>query len=300
MRSARWRHGGSRPALQRSPFVGTEALAQGALNRYQLRRYYRPLMPNVYLDREFEPTLRQRTVAAWLWSHREAVIAGAAASAMLGAKWIDDDVPVELIWRNARSPSGVVTRHDLLLSNEFERVDGIPVTTAERTAFDLGRRFSLGSAVARLDALAAATRFKTSAVEELARAHRHTRGLRRLERALALMDAGAESPKETWLRLLVIRDGYPRPRTQIPVAGPDGWPMFYLDMGWEDLRLALEYDGGQHWNGPIRVAYDLKRAEYIQDSGWSVIRVTKGHHPVDVLARLRRAWNRATVRSATR
>lgn len=289
---AQW-HGGR-------PFIGTEALTAGMLNRYQLRRYYRPLMPNVYLDKEIESSLRQRTVAAWLWSRREAVIAGAAASAMLGAKWIDDDVPVELIWRNARSPSGVVTRDDFLLPNEFKQLDGLPVTTPERTAFDLGRRGSLGAAVARLDALASSTGLKTSAVEELAREHRRARGLRRLEKALELMDAGAESPKETWLRLLVIRDGYPRPRTQIPIAGADGRPLFYLDMGWEDLMLALEYDGGQHWNDSIRVAYDLKRAEYIQDLGWTVIRVTKGHHPVDVLARLRRAWNRATSGSTTR
>lgn len=127
---AQW-HGGR-------PFIGTEALTAGMLNRYQLRRYYRPLMPNVYLDKEIESSLRQRTVAAWLWSRREAVIAGAAASEMLGAKWIDDDVPVELIWRNARSPSGVVTRDDFLLPNEFKQLDGLPVTTPERTAFDWG------------------------------------------------------------------------------------------------------------------------------------------------------------------
>ncbi len=31
------------------------------------------------------------------------------------------------------------------------------------------------------------------------------------------MDAGAQSPKETWLRLLLIDAGFPRPQTQIPV-----------------------------------------------------------------------------------
>ncbi|RAV14023.1 hypothetical protein DQP55_09275 [Mycolicibacterium sp. GF69] len=276
------------------PFIGTEALAAGRLNRHQLRRYHRALMPNVYLDKRIEPSLWQRTVAAWLWSRREAVVAGLSASAIHGAKWVDDDEPVELIWRNARSPSGVVTRYDLLLPNEFERHDGIPVTTPERTAFDLGRRGSLGMAVARLDALAAATGLKAPVVEELAREHRRARGLRQLEQALDLMDSGAESPKETWLRLLVIRDGYPRPRTQIPIPGPDGWPRYYLDMGWEAITLALEYDGGQHWDDPKRVAYDIKRAEYIHDVGWTVVRVTKGHHPSDVLARLRRAWKRAT------
>src|SRR5258705_11484958 len=107
------------------PFVGSEALAAGEISRHELRKYYRSIVPNVYLDKRVQPSLRQRTVAAWLWSHREAVIAGAAASAMHGAKWVDDNAPVELIWRNARAPQGVVTRDELLLSDEFATLDGL-------------------------------------------------------------------------------------------------------------------------------------------------------------------------------
>jgi very-short-patch-repair endonuclease len=107
------------------------------------------------------------------------------------------------------------------------------------------------------------------------------------------MDNGAESPKETWLRLLAIRAGYPRPQTQIPVARPDGCN-YYLDVGWGQLMLALEYDGGQHWHNSKRIAYDIKRAEYLHDVGWQVVRVMKEHRAPDVLSRLRRAWERAT------
>ena len=276
------------------PFIASEALASGALNRYELPRYYRAITPNVYLDKRVEPSLRQRTVAAWLWSHRECAISGLAASALHGAKWVDDDSAVELIWRNARAPAGIVTRDDLLLDDEFQMIDGMRVTTPERTAFDLGRRGRVGAAVARLDARAAATGFKVDAIEELAGRHAHTRGLRQLETVLDLVDAGAESPKETWLRLLAIRAGYPRPRTQIPILGPDGWPLYYLDMGWEDIMLALEYDGGQHWDDPGSVAYDIQRSEYIHDLGWNVVRVMKRHHSADVLRRLARAWDKAS------
>jgi very-short-patch-repair endonuclease len=276
------------------PFLGSSALASGALTRFQLRRYYRPIMPNVYLDRQIEPSLRQRTVAAYLWSGREAVVAGLAAAAAHGSKWVDDDTTVELIWKNARAPRGVVTRDDLLLPGEFEWRGGVPVTTPTRTAFDLGRRGRLGTVVARLDALAAATRFKPCDVLDLASRHRHTRGLRQFESALDQMDPGAESPKETWLRLLVIRAGYPRPRTQIPVPKPDGLGYYYLDMGWEDIMLTLEYDGGQHWDNPKRVAYDINRAEYVHDVGWNVVRVMKEHRAADVLSRLRRAWSKTT------
>ncbi|MBV9319725.1 MAG: hypothetical protein JO106_07400 [Mycobacterium sp.] len=62
--------------------------------------------PNVYLPTQVQPSLEQRIVAAWRWSHREGTIAGAAAAAVHGTKWIDDDISIELIYPNARPPRG--------------------------------------------------------------------------------------------------------------------------------------------------------------------------------------------------
>lgn len=278
------------------PFIGSEVLAAGALSRHELRTYYAAIMPNVYLDRRAQPTLRHRTFAAWLWSHRQAVIAGAAASALHGAKWVDDVVPIELIWPNARAPHGVRTRDDLLLDGEIQRCQGLVLTTPERTAFDLGRRGPLGQAVARLDALANATHFKIEDVTELAARHRHTRGLRQLEAALELVDAGAQSPKETWLRLLLINAGFPWPQTQVPVLGPDGYPKYFLDMGWQQLMLTVEYDGDQHRTSREQFVKDAERLEYIQSIGWTHIRVLAEQRGYDVIRRVKQAWNTLTRR----
>ena len=294
---ARCQHADMNDGIQ--PFIGSEALATGDLSRHELRRYYRAIVPNVYLDKRVEPSLRQRTTAAWLWSHREAVIAGAAASAMHGSRWVDQTAPIELIWRNARTPRRVVTRDELLLDGEFQTVDGLTVTTPERTAFDLGRRGTLDRAVANLDALAAATDFKVADVEELVARHRHTRGLRQLDAALDLVDGGAQSPKETWLRLLLIRAGFPRPRTQIPVLGADGFPRYFLDMGWEDIMVAVEYEGEQHWTDPAQYVWDVDRQEYIDRVGWTVVRVVARHRPSDVIRRLRRAWDDCSAPAKT-
>jgi very-short-patch-repair endonuclease len=278
----------------KQPFIGSEALASGVLTRHELRRYYRAILPNVYLDKRVQPSLHQRSVGAWLWSGRRAVVAGLAASALHGTKWIDDDVPVELIWRNARVPLGVVSRDDSILEEEIQKLDGLAVTSPERTAFDIGRRDRLDDAVARLDALARATGFKASAVQDLGARHRHTRGLRRLEKVLDLVDGGAESPKETWLRLLAIRAGYPRPRTQIPVLSPDGRRWYFLDMGWEDIKLAAEYDGDQHRTTRERFAYEIERAEDIHELGWTVVKVVARHQGASVMRRLERAWEACT------
>jgi very-short-patch-repair endonuclease len=278
------------------PFVGSEALAAGTISWYELGKYYRAIMPNIYLDKRVQPTLKQRISAAWLWSGRKAVIAGAAASALHGAKWVDPDAVVELIWRNARAPTGVQTRDELLLDGEAERLAGLSATTIERTAFDLGRRGTLGQAIARLDALANAADFKVNDVMELADRHPGTRGLRQLERALDLVDSGAQSPKETWLRLVLINGGFPRPSTQIPVLGADGYPRYFLDMGWEDLKLAVEYDGEQHRVSRYQFVKDVERLEYIQRIGWTHIRVLAGHRECDVIRRVGQAFNTLTLR----
>ncbi|WP_292974791.1 DUF559 domain-containing protein [Mycobacterium sp.] len=282
------------------PFVGSEALDAEVLTRYELRRFYRAIMPNVYIDKRAELTLSRRTVAAWLWSGREAVIAGAAAAATHGSRWVDDDVAIELVWRNARAPQGVVTRNDLLLDGETQRCEPFWVTTPERTAFDIGRRASLQRAVVGLDALAAATDFKVRDVLELAGNHGHTRGLRQLEAALDLVDGGAQSPRETWLRLVLLNAGFPRPRTQIPILGADGYCRYFLDMGWEEEMLAVEYDGGQHWTDPAQYAYDVARQEYLAEIGWTIVRVVSRHRAQDVVRRVQRAWEALTLRPRRR
>lgn len=273
-------------------FVGSEALRDGRVTEHELRKRLRRLHPDLYAQRRIPLSVADRATAAWLWSHREGVIAGAVASGLHGAAYVDDQVPVELIWPNHRSPQGIITRNDTLLAGETQLIRGLPVTTAERTAFDLARRDVVWRAVARLDALARAAPFKNDDVVELARHHRHVRGLSRLDRVLDLVDDGAESPKETWLRLLLIDGGYPRPHTQIPIPGADGYPLYRLDMGWPDLMIAVEYDGEQHRTDVEQYRRDIKRAEYIERLGWRRLRVIAGDRGPDILLRLSRIWPR--------
>jgi very-short-patch-repair endonuclease len=270
------------------PFIGSEALASGALNRHQLRTRFRPVLPDVYLSRDGEPSLRDRIAAAWLWSRGEATIAGLAAAALHGSKWIADDVPVELIHANPRAPRGVVTRRALLHTGEVQSLSGFRVTTPERTAFDLGRFGTPTAAVARLDALARATSFRVDDILAVAGNHRGARGLRRLEAALHLVDRGAQSPRETYLRLTLIRGGLPRPHTQVPVFA-DGVIVAYLDIGWPELMIGVEYDGDHHRSDRRQYVRDIRRQELIEELGWLLIRVVAEDHPGDVLRRVRRA-----------
>jgi hypothetical protein len=270
------------------PFIGSEALASGALRKHELRSRFRTVFPDVYVRREQQVTLRQRTIAAWLWSHRQGVIAGLTAAAWLGSKWVDEGSPIELIWSNARSPRGLRTYDMTLRPAEF-LLASPPVTTPQRTAFDIGRRKPVDVAVARLDALMRATRVKPSEVLEVADQHRGARGLRQLETALELVDAGSQSPRETWLRLLLIRAGLPPPTTQIPVVGEGGTKVYYLDMGWEDVLVAAEYDGEHHRLDRWQYTKDIRRSEALERLGWIVIRVVVTDTAAAIVSRVREA-----------
>lgn len=276
------------------PFIGSEAVNSGTLRPHQLRSSrFRRIFPDVYASCDQRLTLRDRAIAAWLWSHRQGVLAASTAAAWHGSKWIDERPPVELIWSNTRPPHGVRTHDDMaLLPEEVQIVADVPVTTPRRTAFDLARRpQAMGVAVAYLDALMRATGTKVHEVLEVADRHRGARGLRQLERALQLVDPGSQSPKETWLRLLLVRAGLPRPTTQIPVTAADGaqLPLYYLDMGWEDLMVAVEYDGEHHRLDRWQYTKDIRRREALDRLGWIVIRVIAADDPADIVARVRDA-----------
>ena len=233
--------------------------------------------------------------AAWLWSGRRGVLAGLAASALHGSNWIDDDVPVEMIWRNPHPPAGVITRNQRFDSDEITHVARLLVTTPARTAYDLARQLPRVEAVARLDALMRATPFSVEDVLLLAKRHPGARGLRRLRAAMPLVDGGAASPKESWLRLLLIDAGFPAPTTQIPVH--ENWHLVgVLDMGWEKYKVAIEYDGDHHRSNRRQYVRDQQRLRKLEAMGWIIIRVIAEDAPEDIARRVRDALIRRGYR----
>lgn len=275
-----------------SPFVGTDALRALTLTDHELRRTCTRVYRNVYLRRGVELSAESRAVAAWLWSGKEAVVAGNSAAALLGAKWVDARAPAELITGRKRPPPLIITRNETLLAGETVLVNAIPVTSPSRTAFDLGRRQGLQTAVVRMDALARATGVTVAEVEVLIDIHRGARGLKQLRRVLPLVDAGAESPPETRTRLLVIAAGLPRPHTQIEVLNDWGRVLARIDMGWPEVKVGIEYDGSQHWTDSRIRSNDIDRAAELLRRGWILIRVSGDllrYRPDVVISRVREA-----------
>jgi very-short-patch-repair endonuclease len=276
------------------PFLGSEARAAGAVTRHQLRSRFVAIHPDVYVAAGTDLTATMRAHAAWLWSRRRGVIAGHSASALHGAKWVNDRAPAQLLYQHRRPPPGIRTWLDRVADDEIQLVDGMATTTPARTAFDLACRNPVGKAVAAIDALARATRLDVAAAEAIVERYRGHRNIRRARNALRLVDAGAESPRETWLRLLIIEAGYPRPQTQIPVYGDYGELVAVLDMGWEEIKVAAEYEGDHHRTNRRQFNRDIARLDALTDLGWIVVRVTAEDVRGGILRRVAAAWSRRT------
>ena len=272
------------------PFLGSEAVANGRLTPYALRSRFVAVHPDVYVAKGTRPTAVLRARAAWLWSRRRGVIAGQSAAALHGAKWVDDRAPAELLYDCRRPPKHLHTWSDQVDDDEVQVIGGIPVTTPARTALDLARRYPLDNAVAAIDALAQATDLKTADVELLAERYRGHRGIRHARAASPLVDAGADSPRETWLRLLLIRAGYPSPQTQIPVY--DQWCRLtaVVDLGWEEIMVGLDYEGEHHRTTPRRFNQGIRRHEEVTGLGWIDLLITLEDTDGGVLGRVADAW----------
>ncbi len=267
-------------------FIGSEAVANGIVTRHELARWYRPVYPDVHARRGRQLTVEDRTFAAWLWSKRGGIVTGVAASALHGAEWVDDTA-IELVYDCARPPKGIITRNERITGDEFVW-QRLFLATPARTAFDLGRHLPRGQAIARLDALMRAQPFSMEDVLLLAKRYQGARGVKRLKELLPLVDGGAASPRETWLRLLFIDAGLPKPSTQIPIVDEFGNLLRTVDMGWEDFGVVAEYDGDQHRTSRAQYVKDLRVIPQIERLGWIVLRAIKEDHPQYLV---RRAWD---------
>lgn len=250
------------------PFRGSHAMASGTVTRHDLRTRYRRIYRDVYLARDVELTAAIRAHAAWLTTG--AALAGLSAAAMLGTKWLDAGRPAEVIRSNRHPQRGIVVRSYSLAADEVCSLRDVQLTTPLRTAFDIGRTRPIGQAIPILDALFNATGIKTGQVLALAERHKGDRGVRQLRTVLTLVDGGAESPQESRLRLLLIGAGLPRPQTQIVFREL----RIRVDMGWPQWRVAVEYDGVQHWSDRYQRSWDIERLARLEAAGWAVVRVS--------------------------
>jgi very-short-patch-repair endonuclease len=115
-------------------------------------------------------------------------------------------------------------------------------------------------------------------------------GSRLVRAAVKQVRAGTDSFMETWLRLVVWDAGFPEPAInhEIKVGGRRR----LLDLSWPDRRIALEYQGRQHFSDESQAYDDMVRRGQLQHAGWTIHEAAHKDllDPLGLLARLSRSF----------
>ncbi|MGJ0120698.1 hypothetical protein ACQ7HM_15960 [Williamsia sp. MIQD14] len=230
----------------------------------------------VYTDPRISLSTVDRIRAGYLAAGPGSVVAGRSAQFLHGVAYPDVDGDVEVIRDlrgQGRQRSGIrVMRTDQLGPDDIVECNGMPVTSLVRTAFDLGRRRPDWLALGHLDDMARTTPIDLRALWDYTREHTHTSGIRQLRELVGLIDAGAESPGESWTRLIMHRRGLPRPETQIEVFDEYGVLIGRFDLGYRRYKIGIDYDGVDFHSSPEQKRHDARRDAGVIRRGWISLR----------------------------
>jgi hypothetical protein len=177
----------------------------------------------------------------------------------------------------------------LLRAEDVVEHCGLRVTGGPQTFLDLAQHLPPAELVAVGDALFRGGHLTTGTLAaRLARADR-VRGVVRARACAPLLSRLAMARPESQLRYWLVTSDLPDPRPQVPVHDRWGQEVAHGDLGYEDWRVLLEYEGQQHAERE-KFGSDVDRYSLMAADGWLVLRFAARHlNPGTVLDRTRRA-----------
>lgn len=195
----------------------------------------------------------------------------------------------------------VIVHRMKLYEDEVTTVDGVPVTTVERTWLDMAEILTVDELVVMGDSCVRIPRVEFEGrdaplctlgdLQRMIDRHKGKRGLRKAKVAIRLIRVGSDSPQESLLRLAIVRAGLPEPELNVPVEATDGGRFLQPDLSYKKYKIGIEYEGEGHGN-EAQVVRDISRSERYEALGWTEVRISKRHMFNDAKAAV------AKVRSA--
>ncbi|GAA1481960.1 hypothetical protein GCM10009624_24000 [Gordonia sinesedis] len=213
---------------------------------------------------------RLAAIAASRAGNADLALSGVSAAALHGLSLLDP--PLERVhFTTGFATGGRIEKRRHLHSGPLDpadvtAVDGVPVTTLERTAVDVACASTFPAALAVFDSalrLGADPEVLADALDGC------RRGVAVGRRALAHADPGAENAGESWGRAQIIDDGLPVPRLQYEFFDADGVFIARTDYDW-DGKLAAEFDGMAKYQRHLRpgeTPFDAMRREKFREDG---------------------------------
>jgi predicted transcriptional regulator of viral defense system/very-short-patch-repair endonuclease len=182
-------------------------------------------------------------------------------------------------WRRTQHGGLVVHESCALSERDIAVVDGIPVTTVERTIFDLAAVCGWLTVDLAIDnALRRNLATFDSLVAVLRRVGKQGRkGTKVFRDMLELRDAQyepTESERELMLLRLLRAHGLPEPECQFSIHDDEGNFVARPDLVYRDLKIAIEYDSDQHHVGRAARVRDNRRRNAMESIGWAVLVAT--------------------------
>ena len=210
-------------------------------------------------------------------------------------------------WRRTQEAGLVVHESKALTSADATVVDAIPVTSVERTIFDLCAVYRSRTIDLAIDS---AIRRQLTTVQQLeatlARlAQRGRAGTQLLRRVLAErspLTALTANELERLLFDLLDRHDFPPPVPQYEIRDEAGNVVARPDFAYPDLKIAIEYDSVQEHTGKMALFRDSTRRNSVVALGWAPITATLADLRQGggaLASALRRARNRRIHESAS-
>ena len=202
--------------------------------------------------------------------------------------------PVEMIVPSFRisGRAGIRLKRTTLEPGDVVRLKGLAVTSALRTAVDLGSRTPLVEAVVALDMALHRRIVSLTQLRSYLKATRRAKGIATLRRAIELTEPATESPMETRLRMLLLMARLPRRRAQVSLHDQQGRFLGRPDLYYSEHKLALEYDGGTHSDSLVE---DNRRQNRLLNGGFRLLRFTAAdifQAPESVIGQVRQAMSK--------
>lgn len=248
---------------------------------------FRPVFAGVSIASQVPDTVVVRARAALLLAPEGAVVSHWTAARIWGGVVPDSDWTHISFMRDVHFRVRGVKHHRFRHRLDIKKWQGLPVTSPEQTFCHLAKHLGLVDLVALGDRLVKKGRCTSSDLVHYADAWPgQCRG--EALRGARLVRQGVDSVPETGLRLLMVLAGLPEPQVDIAIVDGEGNIRFRIDLGFEQVQLAIEYDGRWHDADEQRTHDEARRTELSAD-GWTFVivrAVDLYEHPEQLLARL--------------
>lgn len=283
------------------PFRGSEAVSTGRLTAYRLRSTQRRIFPDVYADAAVPTTPHVLVRGAFLWAPAGSVIGGLGAALLHRERWYAAEAATREVDVYAlgapRSTNGIRIRKltRALPPDHVVSIGGVRVTSVARTAVDVARwEDDDDTAIAKIDAVCNRGHTDVHEVITVAEQMKGLHGVRRVRALLRWCDERADSPRETRLRLMLLRAGLPAPTPQLKIYNEYGVKIATADLGYEQQRVAIFYDSEIH-REKSNWEFDAWVNAQLAELGWLPVRVTAQmmRTPPTLIRQIRAALTRA-------